>query len=72
MPNSRKVISLSLGGTTASNIVDEAVRLASDTFGIVVVVAAGNVDMSACDLSPARSQSGLSRSAGLDCIVFGV
>lgn len=52
-------MSMSLGGSTSSNIVDEAVRLAVETYGIVTTIAAGNSDSPACDQTPARAPSGV-------------
>ena len=56
VPNSRKVFSMSLGGLP-SDIIDEKVAIAVAS-GVVVVVAAGNSDVPACDRSPARVPSG--------------
>jgi hypothetical protein len=65
VPNSRKVMSMSLGGSTSSNIVDEAVRVAVETYGITTTIAAGNSDAPACDQSPARSASGRGAEGGV-------
>ena len=57
VPNSKKVLNLSLGGG-AQTAMDEAVRSAVAA-GVTVAVAAGNDNLNACNYSPARAASAL-------------
>eukprot|EP01119_Soliformovum_irregulare_P007519 TRINITY_DN19956_c0_g1_i1.p1 TRINITY_DN19956_c0_g1~~TRINITY_DN19956_c0_g1_i1.p1 ORF type:complete len:418 (+),score=95.06 TRINITY_DN19956_c0_g1_i1:16-1269(+) len=54
----RKVINMSLGGAGTSTSLDQAVADATSR-GVVVVVAAGNENQDACNVSPARAPSAI-------------
>lgn len=57
-PNERAVISMSLGGRGRSNVIFRAVKAAHEA-NVLVVAAAGNSQMNACDYSPAGAPEAL-------------